>query len=283
MKPATCCARKSISGSRFAVLAVVGVFTGCAGVGPLQLPTQAKPDSASPAAASSASQRANASADKAAYKPVEYANAAKPGPQIVVIPGTMKTSNAAFTQRYQPNNIADFAELELTRANFNVMERSNLKSVEREFELAYNMGDRKAAQRILQSNKMKPTRWIVGFDILKAEPVATAKQRFDGATAGKIFKTLTGGKDGDVGDTAIGSIQSEASAGVWLVGMRYKVIDATTTEQVATGYKEQKMEVGATSGSFLGVSNADSGGATLDTLVLQLVQLSVSEIDSHYK
>jgi len=30
---------------------------------------------------------------------------------------------------------------------------------------------------------------------------------------------------------------------VWLIGMRYKIMDANTTEQVAQGYKELKMEV----------------------------------------
>jgi hypothetical protein len=27
---------------------------------------------------------------------------------------------------------------------------------------------------------------------------------------------------------------------VWLIGMRYKIVDANTTEQVAQGYKELK-------------------------------------------
>jgi hypothetical protein len=65
--------------------------------------------------------------------------------------------------------------------------------------------------------------------------------------------------------------------------MRYKIMDANTTEQVATGYHEQKMEIGATSGAVLGAHSGATGGLTLDTLVQRLVQLSVYEIDSRYK
>jgi hypothetical protein len=61
--------------------------------------------------------------------------------------------------------------------------------------------------------------------------------------------------------------------------MRYKIMDANTTEQVAQGYTEEKMEVGAKSSSVLGVSNSSQGGVTLDTLVQRLVQKSVWEID----
>jgi len=146
------------------------------------------------------------------------------------------------------------------------------------------MGDQRAAQRILRRGKLKATRWVVGFDILRAEPVAAAKTSVDGATAGKIFKALSRDRrSGEVGDATIGSAQSEDSAGVWLVGMRYRIIDATTTEQVATGYREQKMEIGATSSAVLGARKEGKGGTTLDTLVQRLVQVAVSEIDAHYK
>src|SRR5262249_42399502 len=153
--------------------------------------------------AGTASKMANDKADKAVYKPVEYANAAKSGPQIVVMPGQIKSISGVFTQRYQPSGIADWAELELTRANFKVLERSDLKSLEREFQLAYGLGDPQAAQRVLQRGKLKATRWVVGFDILKAEPVATAATGVDGATLGRIFKAVSGDnnrKTGEVGD-----------------------------------------------------------------------------------
>jgi len=88
---------------------------------------------------------------------------------------------------------------------------------------------------------------------------------------------------GAVAGRATGSVQTGDSTGVWLIGMRYKIMDANTTEQVAQGYKELKMEVGATGSSVLGVSQSAKGGVGLDTMVQRLVQTTVWEIDSKYK
>src|ERR1700685_898408 len=95
----------------------------------------------SPTAGSETSQKANASADQALYAPVEYTNVNKKGPAVIVIPGEIKSSNATFLQKFTSNNIADFGELELSNANFQVLERSNLGPIQKEFELAYNLGD----------------------------------------------------------------------------------------------------------------------------------------------
>ena len=70
---------------------------------------------------------------------------------------------------------------------------------------------------------------------------------------------------------------------MWVIGMRYKIINAETTEQLAQGYTEEKMEVGATSSGALGVNNSQQGGAGLDTMVQRLIQKSVWEIDNKYK
>src|SRR4249920_2824554 len=61
----------------------------------------------------STSQKANEAADRAVYKPVEYSNASKAGPPLIVIPGEIKSNNATFVQKFGSNNIADFAEVEL--------------------------------------------------------------------------------------------------------------------------------------------------------------------------
>ena len=68
----------------------------------------------SPTAGSKTSQQANAAADTAMYQPVEYANKNKKGPALIVIPGEVKSNNATFTQKFTANNIADYAELELS-------------------------------------------------------------------------------------------------------------------------------------------------------------------------
>ena len=117
-----------------------------------------------------------------------------------------------------------------------------------------------------------------------------SQQGFDGASIGRVigilgaFSGSTGGaRAGAVGGTAVGSVKTGDSTGVWIIGMRYKIMDAETTEQVAQGYTEEKMEIGATGTSVMGVSNSAQGGVGLDTMVQRLVQKSVWEIDSKYK
>src|SRR5262249_46372609 len=68
--------------------------------------SQPKFGNPSPTAGSETSQKANAAADVAAYQPVEYANKNKRGPDLVVIPGEIKSNNALFRQRILPTNIA---------------------------------------------------------------------------------------------------------------------------------------------------------------------------------
>jgi len=244
----------------------------------------------SPTAGSDTSQKANASADQALYAPVEYTNVNKKGPALIVIPGEIKSSNATFLQKFTSNNIADFGELELSNANFQVLERSNLGPIQKEFELAYNLGDPDAARKFLRMGKLKTTKYIVKFDILKTEQVAAAQQGFNGAAIGQmagllgVFSGSRGGAQaGTVAGAGIGSVQTSESSGVWIIGMRYKIINAETTEQLAQGYTEEKMEVGAKSTSVLGVSQSQQGGVSLDTMVQRLVQKSVWEIDAKYK
>ena len=124
-------------------------------------------DNPSPTAGSGTSEKANQMADKAVYKPIEYVNAGKKGPALVVIPGEVKSNNATFTQKYGPNNIADYAELELGKANFKILERTDMGPLLNEFQLAYTMGDPQAARKLLQKGKFKTTKWVLKFDILK--------------------------------------------------------------------------------------------------------------------
>jgi len=240
----------------------------------------------SPTAGRETSQKANAAADQSIYQPVVYANASKKGPAVIVIPGEIKSNNATFLQKFTANNIADFGEVEMSSANFTVLERSNLGPLLKEFELAYNLGDPDQARKFLRMGKLKTTKYVVKFDILKTEQVAAAQQGFDGRTLGNMAGMLGafgGGRGGAVGATAVGSVHSNEATTVWVIGMRFKIINAETTEQVATGYTEEKMEIGATSSGALGISQSQQGGVSLDTMVQRLVQKSVWEIDSKYK
>jgi len=240
-------------------------------------------ESPSPTAGSSTSETANQMADKAMYKEIQYTNANKPGPALVVIPGEVKSNNASFTLKFGPNNIADYAELELGKANFRILERADMGPLLNEFQLAYTMGDPQAARKILQKGKFRTTKWVVKFDILKAEQVAQAESGFDGRAVGALIGIFGGGRGGAAGNVAASSVQTGESTGVWIIGMRYKIIDANTTEQVATGYSEEKMELGAKSTSVLGFSSGASGGLTLDSLVQRLIQKTVWEIDNKHK
>src|SRR6185369_4274974 len=96
-----------------------------------------------------------------------------------------------------------------------------------EISLAYNLGDPQAARKTMQVGKLKTTQWIVKFDILKAEQIAENKKGFDGRAIGGLMSMLGGGAAGHV----TGSVQTQESTGVWLIGMRYKIMDANTTEQ----------------------------------------------------
>ncbi|MBI5092920.1 MAG: hypothetical protein HZB26_10820 [Candidatus Hydrogenedentes bacterium] len=228
-----------------------------------------------------ASKKANAAADEAMYRPVEYPNKDKKGPVVVVIPGEIKSSNATFTQKVTVNNIADFGELELGNDNYTVLERSDLGSMMQELQLAANMGDKDGLKKF-RKGKFATTKWLIRFDVLKAEPVAAAKQGFDGGAIGSIISGLGTGKTwrgSHAAGTAVGSIETGESAGIWIVGMRYKVIDAETSEQVASAYKEGKMEMGTKHGSMLGFSSSSEAGVTLDTLVQRLVQDCVLDLD----
>jgi hypothetical protein len=236
----------------------------------------------SSAPATSTSQKTNEAADRALYKPIEYPNASKAGPPVIVIPGEIKSTNATFTQKIGANNIADFAEIELSKANFPVLERTNLGPLLNEFTLAYNLGDPEAAQKMLGRGKLKTTKWVLKFDILKTEQVASAQKGFDGRTVGRMIG-LFGGTGAAVGGTAVGSVNTQDTSGVWIIGMRYKIMNAETTEQVAQGYTEEKMEVGTTSSGALGAQSAQQGGVSLDTMVQRLIQKTVWEIDSKYK
>ncbi|WP_457577703.1 CsgG/HfaB family protein [Desulfomarina sp.] len=226
----------------------------------------------------SASLMANKTADQSLYKPVNYANANKKGPTVIVLPGKIKNSNASFTQKVTPNNIADFAEIELSNANFRVLERTDLGPMLKEVELAVSMGNPSALQKF-KRGKFKSTKWFIKFDILKAEKVATAGQGFDGAAIGSIFGSVVGGLTGTVGSTTIRSAKASEDAAVWIIGLRYKIVDASTSEQVATGYVEKKMETGKKTQGLLGISGNAEQLTTLDTIVQRLVQEAVVKID----
>jgi len=228
-----------------------------------------------------ASAEANAQADKTMYKPVVYVNASIPGPELVVLPGEMKAGDASFAQKITLDNVADCAEHELSKANFKVLERSDLGGLLKELELAANLGD-PAEMAKYKAGKFKSAKWFVKFDILKAEPVARSEKAFDGQTAGALLSFVPG-VGGAIASTVASSAKSAESAGVWVIGMRYKIIDACTCEQIASDYFEEKMEIGAKGASFMGITQTQQSNVTLDSMVQRLTQLAVADIDQKWK
>lgn len=263
-------------GVAISVVVLMGALSGCQTSG-------GRPGNPSPVAGGSTSQQANQMADNAAYQAVNYRNASRKGPGVVILPGQIKSNNATFLQTISSNNVADFAELEMGRANFPVLERENLGSLTREVELAYNLGDAKAASRVFQRGSLKTTRFVLRFDILKAEKIGDAQKGFDGSAVGSLLSRFGRSEAAAVVGSTAGTVRTDEKSGIWLVGMRYKIMDAKTTEQIGTGYMEEKMEVGAGSTSVLGMKSSASGGVGLDTLVQRLVQKCVSEIDANNK
>lgn len=230
-----------------------------------------------------ASQQANQQADTQMYQPVAYANQDKPGPQLVVIPGAVKSMNASFAQKYGPNNIADFAEVELSKDNFQVLERQDLGSMVQEIEVAANLGDAGTLQKF-KKGKMQATNWLVRFDVIRAEPVAQVEKKFNGSYLGAIAGAAVGSAAnswvaGTASDATVSSVRVEDASGVWIVGMRYKVLDANTAEQKASGYYEDKMEVSSKGGGALGFTEKKTQVVTLDTMVQRLIQRCVADID----
>ena len=218
-------------------------------------------------------------ADKAATSPVVYENSAQRGPALVVLPGQFKITDPAFNQRFAPNNIADFAELELDRANFTVLERAHLGPLLNEVTLAVNMGDPQGL-RNFRKGKFATTRWFLQFDVLRAEPVAEAGTSFDGQALGDLVTTLAGDSlGGKAAGSLIASTGGSDNTRIWILGLRYKIIDAVKSEVVSTNYIEEKMEVGSSSAKFLGISHTEKGGMTIDSMVHHLVQKCVVEID----
>lgn len=279
---------KSVTRITAALLVVVGlVVVGLClaqAAGAQSPPTWGAGSSPSPTANSGVSKDVNTAADKGMYTDVVYTNAAKPGPQLIVIPGEIKSTNAGFMAKYGPNNIADFGELELSKANFQVLDRADLGPMINEIQIAYGAGDPDEAKKVMKKGKLKSTKWIVKFDVLKAEQVAEAKKGFNGGVASQLIGIFGGGSRGNAAaGTVTGSVDTSTAAGVWVIGMRYKILNAETTEQVAQGYTEEKMEIGAQSTSVAGISSQAKGGISMDTMVQRLVQKSVWDIDNKYK
>jgi len=237
----------------------------------------------------SANKKATELADQAVYQPAVYENASVPGPEVVVLPGEIKSSNYPFLQKVTSNNLRDFAEIELSKDSFKVLDRADVQPLFQEIALAANLGDAEAL-KVFRKGKFKATNWFLTFNILKAEPTVTVTKKFDGETAGALidlaFTIANKGEKSTAGKMigkTVASAKSADTSAIWLVGLQYKIVNAATGEQVASGYIEDKMEATTAMNAFLGATNQQSTTITLDTMAQRLIQKAVAEIDKKYK
>jgi hypothetical protein len=228
-------------------------------------------------------------ADQAVYQPAVYANAAVPGPEVVVLPGEIKSSNYAFLQKVTANNLRDFAEIELSKDSFKVLDRADAQPLFNEIALAANLGDAEAL-KVFRKGRFKTTNWFLAFNIVKAEPAVYVTKGFDGETAGAMIDLMfTLANKGERSSTGkmigqtVASAKAADSSAIWIVGLQYKIVNAATGEQVASGYIEDKMEATTSMNAFLGVANQQSTSVGLDTMAQRLIQKAVAEIDRQYK
>ena len=238
--------------------------------------------------AATTSQKANATADQAIYQPVEYANAGKKGPALVVIPGEIKSNNATFLQKFTANNIADFGELELSQANFQVLERSDLGPMLNEFSLAYNLGDPASARKFLGMGKLKSTKYVVKFDMLKTEQVAAAQSGFDGRTIGAMAGLLGafGGSRGGARPAPRRRRRLGADERIdRRLDHRHALQDHQRRDHRAGRHRLHRGEDGGRRQVDLGDGRfaVAAGRRSLDTMVQRLIQKIVWEIDNKYK
>ncbi|GFK92611.1 hypothetical protein NNJEOMEG_00436 [Fundidesulfovibrio magnetotacticus] len=239
------------------------------------------------AACKSASKSAHELADQALYQPIAYANASVPGPAVVVLPGTMQGATAAFRQRVDSGNLADAGEMEMSKAGFTVLDRANLDEIVQEIGLAANLGDAKAL-KVFRKGKFAQARFLVRFDVAKAERLDIQRKDFDGTLLGILVGGVVAGvtQDSGVGTaagTAVASIKSGDEKSTWKAGLRYTVIDADTGQQVAAGLMEDTFVVHSQLKGFLGSTEETRTGLTMDTMAIRLVQMAVSEIDARHK
>ncbi len=233
--------------------------------------------------------KAHEMAEAAIYKPIEYQNANMTGPPIVVLPGMFKTRSAAYVHKYCNNSICDFAELELSKANFSVLENADQQPLFEEIALAATMSDAEALQTFRKSS-LPTARYFMSFDVIKAEPIAWEAKGGDGQVLGAILElglTLaTRGQYRSLGkslNSAVSSVAAYDYNTTWHVVLQYRVIDAETGAVVHTASVEEKQVAQDELTAALGISEKTTSSFTVDSLVQRLMQRAVADLDKTVK
>ena len=216
-----------------------------------------------------ASKRANELANPNLYQEIQYTNADKPGPAVLVLPTQITSSSYEFKARVLPIAIRDLVEMELGKGNFKVVDRTNQEAMFQELALAVNMGSGSVASKF-KKFKQTPPQWLVGFDIIDVQATSTGFRYLDkimAGAAGSMFASLNGAQE-----------QRE-----WATTLRYRVYDAMTGDVLHEGQFSDKTTVFREIQGFMGFDQAQAGGVQMLRSVQSLIQLAVKDIDEKYK
>ncbi len=231
-------------------------------------------------------QKAHEIAAQNLYHDLAYENAAQPGPSVVVLPGKIQSASYEFQAQVKPDNLRDYGELELGKANFRVQEKSALPDIYQEIALAVNLGDGSMAKKF-KKLKIDPPQWIVLFDVADVKTKTTAFKftdknaaSFAGALMGGLFLGASGAK---MGEGLMGSVNSAEEQRQWDVTLGYRILDGATGQQLYQGQFTEQAVINRELKGFLGVDASEAGGITLSTVSLRLIQKAVQDIDKQYK
>lgn len=233
-----------------------------------------------------ASKKANEMADQNLYKEVQYANAGQPGPTVLVLPGQVSATNYEFLARVSPDALRDFAEAEMGKCNFKVLDNAEQQAMFREIAVAANLGDASVASKF-KKFKLTPPQWLVSFDIVGVQARSTGFKHLDkqmAAMAGSFMGSMLLGDLGSkAGGAALGSISSAEEQREWTVAMRYRVLDGASGELLHEGQFTDSTTVFREIKGFMGFDQAQAGGVQIFRSAQSLVQASIKDMDEKHK
>jgi len=233
-----------------------------------------------------ASQKANEIAQQNIYQSVEYANAGQAGPTVMVIPGVITTPSYEYLARVSPSALRDFAESEMGKSNFKVLDRTDQPAMFQEIAVAANLGDSSVLAKF-KKYKMAPPRWLVRFDVIEVVPRSTGFKQLDKQMAGMagalMGSMLLGDLGAKAGSATFASISSAEEHREWTLTMRYSVLDGSTGERIHEGQFTDKAQISKELSGFMGFDTSQAGGLQLFTVTQRLVQKAVQEIDAQHK
>ena len=169
------------------------------------------------------------------YQDATYENAAQAGPSVIVVGGTLTSKTYEFLSQIKADNLREYGEVELGKANFKVMEKNSLSNIYQEISIAANLGDGSVAKRF-SKHKITPPQWFVVFDIadVSAQTLNFSYTDKNSAMfAGALMGSFLG--SASLGQGVIGSINNAKEQRAWNVTLRYRILDGVSGQQLHEG------------------------------------------------